>query len=101
MADKEGYTPLHIAAFYSNLTAIQIIYEHVDNTHQEIDPNILTKKGATPLTCIGSVQEKLEISEDLRRLTIGSLELRTAKVYEYLRNRGAYLPYEQEGIIIW
>src|SRR4051812_19713294 len=101
MANKEGLTPLHIAAFYSNLPAIQIIYEHLDNTRQEIDPNILTKRGITPLACTGSVQKQLKIGEDLRRLTTGSLELRTAKVYEYLRNRGAYLPSEKEGISVW
>ncbi|KAK0749675.1 hypothetical protein B0T18DRAFT_407322 [Schizothecium vesticola] len=99
--DNNGFTPLHLAAYKANLTALQIIQEHVVRNGQAVDWNSrIPETGATVMGCTGLVRQRLRLDGEIHRQLIASLELRTAKTYEFLRNCGACLPSELEGVCV-
>lgn len=98
--DKRGFTPLHLAAYNSNFTAIQIIYDNAMKDGHKVNLNLMDKNGLTPLSVVGLIQRRYEFNAERHGKLISSLQIRTAKTYEYLRNRGAYLASEQVGIAI-
>ncbi|KAK5635649.1 hypothetical protein RRF57_011361 [Xylaria bambusicola] len=99
-ADQVGCTTLHWAAYGSNLTAIQIIYDHLKATGQEIDVNRRNIAGDTALDMLGEMRDKMKLDSVQYRATIKQYELRTAKTYEYLRDHGAYYRSEWRGVTI-
>jgi hypothetical protein len=98
--DDRGYSPLHFAVYNSNITAIEIIHEHLTSVGQTIDCNIPNHEGATPLDGLGQIQRNLRLEEEEHRSMFEGLRERTARTYGYMRNLGAYFSYEQEGIMI-
>ncbi|KAK1831877.1 hypothetical protein QBC39DRAFT_350381 [Podospora conica] len=99
--DNDGLTPLHQAAYNANLTALQIIQEHVVRTGQVVDWNsLVSETGGTVLSYTGTIRQRLSFDEVIHRQHIASLKLRTAKTYELLRNCGACLPSELEDICV-
>lgn len=101
MRDNNGATPLHIAAYSSNLTAIKIIYDHLTSRSIEIDVNVPDCKGYTPLdySLHHLIWRKTQEGNfEVPEATLQSLQRRTAKTYEYLRNRGALFAWERQGI---
>ncbi len=103
MADANGLTPLHIAAANANLVAIQIIYDSIESSGQQLDPNTRSHLGATPLSYTGAILPALtQRSKDdpAYALEVRSFRRRMAETFAYLRNRGGRLPSELEGVVL-
>ncbi|KAI0439052.1 hypothetical protein F4803DRAFT_68412 [Xylaria telfairii] len=98
-ANHLGNTLVHLAAMGTNLTAIQIIYDHLDTTGQDIDINRQSYTGATALDILEFCISCPSPEQERHASTIKSSQLRAAKTYEYLRNRGACRSSEQQGIL--
>jgi hypothetical protein len=100
MTDNRGYSPLHFAVYRSNVTAIEIIRDHLTSIGEEMDPNIPNNEGATPLSALGQLQTHIRLGEEEHRSVFEIIRRRTARTYVCMRNLGAYFNFEQEGIMI-
>ena len=99
MTDERGNSPLHFATYCSNVTAIEMIRDHLIAMNQKLDPNIPNKAGSTPLQGLGHILDDIRLNQEEHRNVIDSLRRRTARIYESMRNLGACLSSEQVGII--
>lgn len=100
MTDNRGNSPLHFAAYNSNVTAIEIIRDHLINRGEEMNPNIPNNEGTTPLSVLGQMQKHIRLNKETDRNLIEILHRNTARAYGCMRNLGAYLNSEQDGIFV-
>jgi len=100
-ANQIGMTPIHLATYNANLTAIKIINDHLAQNSLAIDWNMpMPTTGKTALDCTGMVRGQMTNVGPAYRHIVDSLEMRMAKTYEYLRNRGACLSSEKNAICV-
>ena len=98
--NNRGFNPLHFAVYFSNVTAIEIIRDHLTSVGQELDPNMPNDEGVTPLSGSGQIRRNIRLDEEEQRNVFGILHRRTAQTYSCMRNLGAYFDFEQAGIMI-
>jgi hypothetical protein len=101
MADAQGNTPLHIAAFCSNYVAIETLCNHFNRTGQTLDLNIANTDGATPLDAVGQIMQNSDVNKSKNRHYFNTLRRNTARTYQCLRKLGACRGHElTEKILI-
>ena len=101
MTNHQGYTPIHLAAYYANVIALEIIKDHLASLGQELDPNFAGPGAPPPLHGIGKIREQLLVKEEDEPHLYTLLKQNTAKIYALMRNLGGCLVWEREGAMVW
>jgi hypothetical protein len=103
---ERGIGPLHVAAFWSNRTAIRIIQEHVDEYYpdEEMPYNTTNDGGSTALDASAEAAKKNKINEEeneqLDAHVLAVHREHAIKCYQMLRENGALHWFELKGVLI-
>lgn len=89
MKNNSGRTALHVAAFYADYTAIDIMKEYMDETGQQLDLNALDSKAQTPLEYTGSLLKNFKVDQVLDRLLLDIFKEKSVRAFHLLRSMGA------------
>ena len=99
--NNQGYTPIHLAVYYANVIALEIIKDHLISLGQELDPNFTGPGAPRPLNGLGLVRQNLRLKEEDQPWLHASLKKNMAKTYAFMRDLGSCLESEREGASIW
>ena len=90
-----------MAAYHSNVIALEIIKDHLASLGQELDPNFAGPGAPPPLDAIGQMQKHLVLREEDEQHLYAILKQNTAKTYAFMRNLGGHFSWEREGATVW
>lgn len=95
--NDQGYTPIHLAVYYANVIALEIIKDHLISLGQELDPNFAGPGVPRPLNGLGLIRQNLRLKEEDQPWLYAILKKNTAKTYALMRDLGGCLESEREG----
>lgn len=102
LTDNNGSSAIHVAAYWSNITAVRLFSEHMQAHGQELLVNVVDDDNHTPLDVIGQplVHQLSQVAPiDIDGPNLAHLQYNTAELYKRLRRMGAKRFSEPESAI--
>lgn len=102
LPDNNGSSAVHVAAYWSNITAIKLFSEHMQGHGQELTLNLVDDDDHTPLDVIGQplIHQLSRVAPiDIDGPNLAHWQYNTAELYKRLRRTGAKKYSEPESAI--